>query len=152
MNKNIDDILNGLSGQQPMLFNEDGLTDTIMENLPDKQLDPIEEHEKPAIKDTDTIEQTLKEPQQAPPRFIATIRVVSSVAAVWLIGLFVYTEILEESNENAVATEQKSESSNSIRLRGTLKVAYSSHFEKRSNSIYEQIKEKSKSNFNSASL
>lgn len=149
MNKNIDDILNGLQGQQPTLYNEDELTDMIMDNLPDIQLDPIEEKEKPLTESSKNLEQVMGEPLQKPPIILVLVRTISSVAAIWLIGLFAYTytDMQETSNENAVAMQRNYEISNNTQLSGTLKVVYSSHFEKKSNSIYGQIKKLSESKF-----
>jgi len=147
MNKNIDDILNGLQSQQPTLYNEDELTDMIMDNLPDIQLDPIEEKEKPLTESSKNLEQVMGEPQQKPPRILVLVRTISSVAAIWLVGLFAYTYMPETSNENAVAMQRNYEISNNTQLSGTLKVVYSNHFEKKSNSIYGQIKKLSESKF-----
>jgi len=148
-NKNIDDILNGLQGQQPTLFNEDELTDMIMDNLPDIQLDPIDEKEHPSAETATFPEQVTEEPQQKPPRILVLVRTISSVAAIWLVGLFAYTytDMPETSNQNAVAMQRNYEISNNTQLSGTLKVVYSSHFEKKSSSIYGQIKKLSESKF-----
>lgn len=67
MNKT-EDILNRLQGQQPIIDNPDELTERIMESLPD----------------TDEV-----------PRkgfaVMKALRIFSSIAAVWLIGLFIYS-------------------------------------------------------------
>ena len=67
MNKT-EDILNRLQGQQPIIDNPDELTERIMESLPD----------------TDEV-----------PRkgfaVMKAMRIFSSIAAVWLIGLFIYS-------------------------------------------------------------
>ena len=67
MNKT-EDILNRLQGQQPIIDNPDELTERTMESLPD----------------TDEV-----------PRkgfaVMKALRIFSSIAAVWLIGLFIYS-------------------------------------------------------------
>lgn len=69
MNKT-DDILKKLSAlEQPAIDNPDALTDLIMSNLPEQAV-----------------------PEQAEPKrphaLLLTMRVISSLAAAWLVGLF----------------------------------------------------------------
>lgn len=70
----IDDILERLSAQQPELDNPGDLTDRIMANLPDKRETPLQQE---AVT-TRTY------------RFVTALRIVSSMAAVLLVGLFLY--------------------------------------------------------------
>ena len=69
MNKT-DDILRKLSAlDQPAIDNPDSLTDLIMSNLPEQAV-----HEK-------------ADPKR-PHALLLTMRAISSIAAVWLVGLF----------------------------------------------------------------
>ena len=68
MNKT-EDILNRLQEQQPVIDNPDELTERIMESLTDASEDKDKGKEIAIIK---------------------VLRVISSIAAVWLIGLFIY--------------------------------------------------------------
>lgn len=148
MNKNIDEILNGLQGQQPTLYNEDELTDMIMDNLPYIQLDPINEKEAPKATNTEILEQATVKPHQAPPRIISIVRAVSSIAALWLVGFFAYSyaDVPETMKENAVAISKIQNSINKPSHSGTLNVAYTNYCEKKSSSIYQKIKEFRKTN------
>ena len=71
----MDDILERLKGQQPMLENPDDMIDSIMANLPDR-----EEQE------------TRSEVQEDKKRhaFLIALRIITSAAAILLIGLFIY--------------------------------------------------------------
>ena len=70
MNK-IDDILNSLQGQQPIIGDSKALTDSIMESLPDR----APEH---------------------PNRVWMAIRTISALAAAWFVGLFIYQQLTDE--------------------------------------------------------
>ena len=81
MNK-IEDILCLLQGRQPVIDNPDELTERIIESLPD----PDEEERKGSAA-------------------IKVLRIISSIAAVWLIGLFILshaplTPFQQESDKN----------------------------------------------------
>ena len=65
MNKT-EDILDRLQGRQPVIDNPDELTERIMVSLPDTDEDKGRE-----------------------PAVINVLRIISSIAAVWLIGLFI---------------------------------------------------------------
>ena len=69
MNKT-EDILNRLQGRQPNIDNPDELTERIMDSLPD----------------TD-------ETQRKGLVVVKALRIFSSIAAVWLIGLFFYFHV-----------------------------------------------------------
>ena len=69
----IDDILERLSAQRPDIDNPVELTDRIMANLSDRS-DALRQQETPL--------RTY--------RFVTVLRIVSSMAAAWLIGLFLY--------------------------------------------------------------
>ncbi|MBO4851641.1 MAG: hypothetical protein J5529_12195 [Prevotella sp.] len=66
MNKT-EDILNRLQGLQPVIDNPDELTERIMESLPD-----------------------MDESKGKGMAVIKVLRIISSIAAVWLIGLFIH--------------------------------------------------------------
>ncbi|MBQ6751561.1 MAG: hypothetical protein IJR02_12460 [Bacteroidaceae bacterium] len=71
----MDDILERLKGQQPMLENPDKMVDNIMANLPDREVQSAESEE---IEDRKV------------PTFLIALRFITSAAAILLIGLFIY--------------------------------------------------------------
>ena len=71
----MDDILERLKGQQPMLENPDEMVDNIMANLPDRGTPSAESEE--------------RENRKVPTLLIA-LRFITSAAAILLIGLFIY--------------------------------------------------------------
>ena len=73
MNKT-DDILEKLrAAEQPAIDKPDALTDLIMSNLPEQDA-------------------PQKEQPQRPHAMLIALRIISSVAALWLIGLFFYLQ------------------------------------------------------------
>ena len=71
----MDDILERLKGQQPMLENPDEMVDSIMANLPDRE------------------EQGTGSEVQEDRKghaFLTALRIITSAAAILLIGLFIY--------------------------------------------------------------
>lgn len=83
----MDDILERLKGQQPMLENPDEMVDSIMANLPDR-----EEQE------------TRSEVQEDRKRhaFLIALRIITSAAAMLLIGLFIYVnQPIQTATESA---------------------------------------------------
>lgn len=83
----MDDILERLKGQQPMLENPDDMIDSIMANLPDR-----EEQE------------TRSEVQEDRKRhaFLIALRIITSAAAMLLIGLFIYVnQPIQTATESA---------------------------------------------------
>lgn len=73
MNKT-DDILERLSRQQqPVIDNPDELTDMIIDQLPEQDAQQKEHSTKPSA-------------------ILVTLRVISSIAAIWLVGLFFYQQ------------------------------------------------------------
>ena len=70
MNK-IDDILNSLQGQQPIIGDSKALTDSIMARLPERAM-------------------------ERPNRVWMAVRTISALAAAWLIGLFIYQQFTDE--------------------------------------------------------
>ena len=73
MNKT-DDILERLKAvEQPAIGNPDALTDLIMSNLPEQ----------------DTPQ---KEQPQKPQAILKALRIISSIAALYLVGLFIYLQ------------------------------------------------------------
>ena len=74
MNKT-DDILEKLKAtEQPVITNPDELTDLIMSSLPEQNA-------------------PQRELSKKRPAWLVTIQVISSMAALWLIGLFFYLQI-----------------------------------------------------------
>ena len=121
----IDDILERLSAQQPELDNPVELTDRIMANLPDRGEGPRQQEE--------TIRHNY--------RFVTALRIVSSIAAAWLIGLFLYV--------NKPAPEQRKEKSevphyhtNALPAGSTLKDVYTSSRQKDKRISYTQLRTK----------
>lgn len=139
MNKTIDDILNGMKGQQPTPPDADLLTEQIMMNLPDIQLDATDEK----------VVARQRQGRGKVEAIINIVRVVSSVAAMWLVGLFAYTFVDTPDNgneEKAIAKVYINTSTEPSSLCGTLKVAYKKHTEKKTKSLYSLWKEYKKSN------
>lgn len=78
MNK-YDEIINRLQGKQPDVKNEDELTDMIMASLPD--FDTFNDEETP-----DNIVPMTRKSNS----IIITLRIITSIAAMYLVGLFVW--------------------------------------------------------------
>lgn len=121
----IDDILERLSAQQPELDNPVELTDRIMANLPDRGEGPRQQEE--AVRHN--------------YRFVTALRIVSSIAAAWLIGLFLYV--------NKPAPEQRKEKSeaphyytNALPAGSTLKDVYTSRRQQDKLVSYTQLRTK----------
>ncbi|MBQ3925363.1 MAG: hypothetical protein II706_00090 [Bacteroidaceae bacterium] len=79
----IDDILERLKGQQPMLENPDEMVENIMACLPD-----MEEHGASCKG-----QETRSEGKETAPKqsaILIALRIITSAAAIWLIGLFIY--------------------------------------------------------------
>lgn len=81
----MDDILERLKGQQPMLENPDEMVENIMSHLPDREDDlPKKETKQHAI--------------------LVALRTITSAAAILLIGLFVYVnQPVKTEAQNAYA-------------------------------------------------
>ena len=73
MNKTDDKLEKLRAAEQPAIDKPDALTDLIMSNLPEQEAP----HEVPASK---------------PQAVLIALRIISSVAALWLIGLFFYLQ------------------------------------------------------------
>lgn len=71
----IDDILDRLKGQQPELDNPDEMLESIMANLPDREEQGERREEQGSAK---------------PHLMLRVLRTITSVAAILLIGLFIY--------------------------------------------------------------
>ena len=78
MNK-IDDILNYLQGQQPIINHPDELTEQIMQNLPDMDTIPTNGNTETSFQKTSRTHAIVK-----------VIQIITTTAAIWLIGMFVY--------------------------------------------------------------
>ena len=120
----IDDILERLSAQQPDIDNPSELTDLILANLPERREAPHRQEE--------TTSQTC--------RFLTLLRVVSSIAAIWLVGLFLYV------NEPVSVTQRKMDVvhyyTNTLPAGSTLKDVYTSRRQKDKQISYTQLRTK----------
>lgn len=89
-NKKIDDILTQLQNEpQPIIPDADLLTDSIMDALPD--LDAEEEAAE---------EQPVQQKGKVVPMWISVMRSITSVAAMLIIGVFIYTQFIAEDETN----------------------------------------------------
>ena len=120
----IDDILERLSAQQPDIDNPSELTDRILANLPERREAPHRQEE--------TTSQTY--------RFLTLLRVVSSIAAIWLVGLFLYV------NKPVSVTQRKMDVvhyyTNTLPTGSTLKDVYTSRRQKDKQISYTQLRTK----------
>ena len=120
----IDDILERLSAQQPDIDNPSELTDRILANLPERREAPHRQEE--------TTSQTC--------RFLTLLRVVSSIAAIWLVGLFLYV------NKPVSVTQRKMDVvhyyTNTLPAGSTLKDVYTSSRQKDKRISYTQLRTK----------
>ena len=77
MNK-IDDMFDRLHGQMPELENPEEMVESIMRNLPDREMPlPVKASKQYAV--------------------LIALRIISSAAAIWLIGLFIYVSWPQQS-------------------------------------------------------
>jgi len=134
MNKTIDDILNGMKGQQPTPPDADLLTEQIMMNLPDIQLDATDEEEAARQQQGGGKAETI----------INIVRAVSSVAAIWLVGLFAYSYVSTSStindNEKLIAINHTSIKTNNSSFSSTLNVVYTNLKKKNKIHSYAMVK------------
>ncbi len=121
----IDDILERLSAQQPELDNPIELTDRIMANLPDRGEGPRQQEE--------TARLTY--------RFVTALRIVSSIAAAWLIGLFLYVNrpVHEPQKEKSEVPHYYT---NALPAGSTLKDVYTSRRQQDKLISYTQLRTK----------
>ena len=116
MNKT-DEILERLKGRQPMVADADDLTERIMASLPDM----------------------ADSKAGAPVRtLVRTLRLVSTAAAVWLIGLFLYQK--SYSAEEQIETKTNYYTTD-FSYGATLKNVYTGRQKRNQTSFYSQIKE-----------
>ena len=117
MNK-MNELFTRLQGQQPSPDHPDELTERIMQSLPK----PVP---CPDISDSENTTASMVEPDIKPPVLLRIVRVVSTVAASWFIGWFIYvnpTEKATATNETVqtdapqAAQLQPSERAASLRL------------------------------------
>jgi len=81
----VDDLLNRLQGQMPMLDNPDEMVENIMESLPDR-VDDL--HQKETKRNA----------------ILVALRTITSAAAILLIGLFIYVnQPVKTEAQNAYA-------------------------------------------------
>ncbi|MBE6340233.1 MAG: hypothetical protein E7069_05815 [Bacteroidales bacterium] len=98
---NADEIIERFSRQQPTLSNPDELTDSIMRNLPQREMRPV----------------------RLSPMLLA-LRLVSSAAAMWLIGLYIFINMQSESQLQEVTYVRNSTESADLQLCGTIKMMF----------------------------
>ena len=121
----IDDILERLSAQQPDIDNPSELTDCILANLPERREAPHRQEEATSLT----------------YRFLTLFRVVSSIAAIWLVGLFLYV------NKPVSVTQRKMDVvhyyyTNTLPTGSTLKDVYTSSRQKDKRISYTQLRTK----------
>lgn len=115
----MDDILERLKGQQPMLEDPDGMVDHIMANLPDREV------------------QSAESGRKAPVLLIA-LRIITSAAAMLLIGLFIYV------NQPTEMASQRANTHKTDLVQGnTLENLYTRSLQKRQSNLisYTQFKQ-----------
>lgn len=96
-----DEIIERFSRQQPTLDNPDSLTDSIMRNLPDRR------------------------PRTAKlSPFLLVLRVASSVAAMWFIGLYIFINMPSESLPTQESYVHNNARNSDTQLCGTVKVMF----------------------------
>ena len=127
MNK-IDDILNYLQGQQPIINQPDELTEQIMKNLPDMDTIPTNGNTEKSYQKTSRIHAIVK-----------VIQIITTTAAIWLIGMFVYlhhTPVEKYQDLNHYTID--------IRHGSTLNGLYMTYMKKRETKMmsYTQLKRK----------
>lgn len=120
----IDDILERLSAQQPDIANPGDLTDSIMASLPER-MDIPRPQEKAWPTDT----------------FVTALRIVSSMAAVLLIGLFLYVNkpVVEARTETDKVPYYHT---NALPAGSTLKDVYTSRRQQDKLISYTQLRKK----------
>ncbi len=96
-----DEIIERFSRQQPTLTNPDELTDSIMRSLPQRE----------------------KRSAHLSPMLLS-LRVVSSAAALWLIGLYIFINMPNESQPQEVTYVRNSTESTDLQLCGTIKMMF----------------------------
>lgn len=120
----IDDILERLSAQQPDIDNPSELTDRILANLPERREAPHRQEEATSLT----------------YRFLTLLRVVSSIAAIWLVGLFLYV------NKPVSVTQRKMDVvhyyTNTLPTGSTLKDVYTSRRQQDKLVSYTQLRTK----------
>ena len=133
MNKT-EDILEKLkAAEQPAIANPDALTELIMSNLPEQEAP----HEAPASR---------------PQAILTTLRIVSSIAALYLVGLFFYLQQepvaqVETAYNNKVEEPQPAPQP-AYCTEGTPREILMCYMERREAQphIYQQLKQKSYEN------
>ena len=122
-NNRIDDILTRLQNEpQPIIPDADQLTDSIMDALPD-----LEEEDLP-------IEQQRK--AKVVPMWFSILRSATSIAAMLIIGVFIYTQFITEK-----AASQQQAYNQTYPSYSTLKIARKCCLESQNKQFsYSQIK------------
>ena len=135
MNKT-EDILERLKAvEQPIIDNPDELTDLIMSNLPEQTGNPLQTGE-----------------GRTPGAILTALRIVSSMAAIYLIGLFFYLQV-EPTSKTETAYNNKVEKQQpapqpAYCTEGTPREILMCYLERREAQphIYQQLKQKTYEN------
>lgn len=93
MNK-YDEIINSLQGKQPNVANEEEFTDMIMDSLPD--FDTMNNEELTEETPSNIIPMARKNSS-----FIIALRTIASIAAMYLVGLFIWLNTDTDTPEEA---------------------------------------------------
>ena len=119
----MDDILERLKGQQPMLENPDEMVDNIMANLPDREVQDAESEDREDRK-THTL--------------LIALRFITSAAAMLLIGLFIYVNLPTE-----MASQQANTYRTDLAQGNTLENLYTRSLQKSQSNLisYTQFKQ-----------
>lgn len=93
MNK-YDEIINSLQGKQPNVANEEEFTDMIMDSLPD--FDTMNNEEL-----TEKTPSNIIPMERKNSSFIIALRTIASIAAMYLVGLFIWLNTDTDTSEEA---------------------------------------------------
>ena len=114
---NMDRLLERLQNRMPAIDNPEELTDNIMSTLPDL----------PEMTDAST----------KMPTWVIALRTISAMAAMWIVGFFIYVNVPMKSDTNQVSKTTKQEPSQG----STIDIVRTSYLESHNNQLsYTQIK------------
>lgn len=123
-NNRIDDILTRLQNEsQPIIPDAEQLTDSIMDALPDLEEEVLPEEQQPKAK--------------VVPMWFSILRSATSIAAMLIIGVFIYTQFITEK----AASHQQAYQHQTYPSYSTLKIARKCCLESQNKQFsYSQIK------------
>lgn len=96
--ESLDELLDKLQNQQPMVEDEDAFIDSIMDSLPDIEDESLELRE-----------ESLEASEERTSPIILMIRSFSSIAAMLLVGLFIFLNV-----DNPAKAQQMANDNNQI--------------------------------------